>query len=102
MLAYTSKNMPADPSRDIQISPGNPPEKSAFADKELAVLKNESLQGRHALELRIVALETQLRFLATREDLEKAKNRAVWATAAMVISLLAGVASVIGAVARLP
>ena len=96
-----SENMPADKAPTIHIFPDGLPEHSVRADQELAAVKDDSLKGRHALELRIKELETTVRHLATKEDLEKAKTRALWSAVGMAISLIAAVGSVIAAVAIL-
>ncbi len=93
--------MQADKTPVIHVYPDGVPGHSVRADQELAAIKDDSQKGLHALELRIKALETTGYHLATKEDLEKAKTRVMWSAVGMVISLIAAVGSIIGAVAVL-
>lgn len=92
--------MPVEKAPTIHIYPDGVPAHSVKADQELAAIRDDSLKGRHALELRIKELETVMPYLATKEDVEKAKSRAIFSALAMATSILAAIGSVIAAIAR--
>lgn len=69
---------------------------SVRADQEIAAIKNDSLKGQHALEIKITELQTTIKFLATKSELEKAKLQMTWAWIGAGISILAALGSLFG------
>ena len=101
MLNYMKKGMSMENSSSPRVYPEGPPQQSPRADQELEAIKSDGLKGRHALELRIQAIETHIPHLATKADLEQAKARLTLSLIGMVTSLIAAIGSVIAAISVL-
>jgi len=111
--------MPTDQNPEIPTPSSLPSLDSARADLEIAAIKDDSLKGRHALEIKITKLQATVDFLvrrekentelsqkvaileervsslATREELEKAKTWVVTLRNGGLIALASALGSTV-------
>ncbi|MXW32165.1 MAG: hypothetical protein F4100_00625 [Rhodothermaceae bacterium] len=85
---------------EIRLPVESAPIQSERADKELDAIKYEGLRGRHALELKVTELikaqfETEIRHLATKADVERAKTFMIWSLISMGVTITVAAISLI-------